>query len=107
MIVKFFELEKTNLKENNLLLLYGSNEGLKEDAISERNLDLINVTLAEILKESTGLDKEKGVVTGEIDADLISKLTDRKPVTNIAEDSGMASTPKFSFTKDTNIDKKV
>ena len=33
------------------------------------------------------------------EADLISKMTDRAPVTNIAEDSGMASTPEFSFSR--------
>ena len=71
-----------------------------ENVLSEGNLDIINVIMAELAKSSTGYGEEKGSGTGgEIDADLISKMTNRAPVTNIAEDSGMASTPNFSFTK--------
>ena len=33
MILKFFELNKINLKQNRLILFYGKNEGLKNDAI--------------------------------------------------------------------------
>ena len=71
-----------------------------EDVLSERNLDLINIVMAELAKSATGFGQEKGdKVGGQIDADLISKMTNRGPITNIAEDSGMASTPNFSFTK--------
>ena len=71
-----------------------------EDVLSERNLDLINIVMAELAKSATGFGQEKGdKVGGQIDADLISKMTNRGPMTNIAEDSGMASTPNFSFTK--------
>ena len=71
-----------------------------ENVLSETNLDLINITMAELAKSSTGYGEEKGTgVSGQIDADLISKMTNRAPVTNIAEDSGMASTPEFSFNR--------
>ena len=71
-----------------------------ENVLSETNLDLINITMAELAKSSTGFGEEKGSgVSGQIDADLISKMTNRAPVTNIAEDSGMASTPEFSFSR--------
>ena len=33
MIIKSFELNKINLKKNNIFLLYGENEGLKNDII--------------------------------------------------------------------------
>ena len=35
MIVKYFELEKLNLQSNNLFLLYGKNDGLKEETINK------------------------------------------------------------------------
>ncbi len=34
MILKFFELNKINLKKNRLILLYGKNEGLKKESIN-------------------------------------------------------------------------
>ena len=33
MIIKLFELKKINLEKNNLILLYGKNEGLKNQEI--------------------------------------------------------------------------
>ena len=33
MIIKSFELNKINLKKNNIFLLYGENQGLKNDII--------------------------------------------------------------------------
>ncbi len=52
MIIKFFEINKINLDENNLILFYGKNEALKNDAIkqlSKDNIKPINYDEKEIL----------------------------------------------------------
>ena len=38
MIIKFFELNKINLKNNKIFLFYGKNEGLKKEVISKITL---------------------------------------------------------------------
>ena len=43
MILKFYELNKINLSKNKLILLYGKNEGLKNDAIDNLIKDKENV----------------------------------------------------------------
>ena len=35
MIIKAYELNKINLKQNNIYLLYGENEGLKNEVIND------------------------------------------------------------------------
>ena len=42
MIIKFFEINKINLDENNLILFYGKNEALKNDAIKQLSKDKVN-----------------------------------------------------------------
>ena len=41
MNIKFFEINKINLDENNLILLYGKNEALKNDAIKQLSKDKV------------------------------------------------------------------
>ena len=43
MILKFYELNKINLSKNKLILLYGKNEGLKNDAINNLIKDNENI----------------------------------------------------------------
>ena len=42
MIIKYFDLNKINIKKNKNILLYGKNEGLKKETISNllKNNDL-------------------------------------------------------------------
>ena len=52
MIIKFFEINKINLKKNNLILFYGKNDGLKNNAIkqiSKNKVKLINYDEREII----------------------------------------------------------
>ena len=35
MIVKYYDLEKLNLQDNYLMLLYGKNDGLKKETINK------------------------------------------------------------------------
>ena len=75
-----------------------------DNAISQGNLDIINAIMAElakdVLSEKTGIGQadDKGI-SGTIDADLISSLTNRKSMTNVAEDSGMASSVPIAFNR--------
>ena len=49
MIVKYFDLNKINFKKNKNILLYGKNEGLKKETISNllKNSDLKLTTFEE------------------------------------------------------------
>ena len=51
MIVKSYELNKINLKKNNIYLLYGENEGLKNK--------VINDTFKEFLKNTYRYDEKE------------------------------------------------
>ena len=42
MILKFFELNKINLKINKIILFYGKNEGLKKETLAIITKDLGN-----------------------------------------------------------------
>jgi len=76
-----------------------------ENVLSEGNLDIINVIMAELAKSSTGYGEEKGSGTGgEIDADLITSGSLGK----VSGDSVKATTPNFSFDKpDINTDRPI
>ena len=75
-----------------------------DNALSQGNLDIINAIMAElakdILSEKTGIGQadDQGV-SGTIDADLISRLTTSEYKTNVAEDSGMASSVPITFNR--------
>ena len=51
MIIKSYELNKINLKKNNIYLLYGENEGLKNKVINE--------TFKEFLKNNHKYDEKE------------------------------------------------
>ena len=57
MIIKYFDLDKINIKKNKNILLYGKNEGLKKETISNllTNYDLKITTFEEkeILENQT------------------------------------------------------
>ena len=51
MIIKYFDLDKINIKQNKNILLYGKNEGLKKETIS-------NLLANNYLKITTFEEKE-------------------------------------------------
>ena len=44
MIIKFYELNKINLDKNKLILFYGKNEGLKNEAINNLEKNRYKIT---------------------------------------------------------------
>ena len=63
MIIKSYELEKINIKEKNILLLYGENEGLKSEIIKDKfkkkfEPSIYNYDEVEILKNEKNFFEE-------------------------------------------------
>ena len=50
MIIKSFELDKLNLIKSNLHLIYGNNEGIKEDIINKYYLNNFEFLHSEFFK---------------------------------------------------------
>ena len=53
MILKSFEINKINLKKNKIILIYGKNEGLKNDALNsilKNSKHITNFDEKEIIK---------------------------------------------------------
>tara|TARA_B100001057_G_scaffold458501_1_gene507820 strand:+ start:1588 stop:2577 length:990 start_codon:yes stop_codon:yes gene_type:complete len=87
--IKFFEINKINLDENNLILLYGKNEALKNDAIKQLSkdkvkpinydekeiLDAQNEFIENILNKSL-FEKEKFIIIKRA-TDKIVKILDQ------------------------------
>ena len=87
-----------------------------ENVLSETNLDLINVTLAELTKDIggslTGVNSKGKGVGGEIDADLISNLTNSKNITdtslrNTGTGSGSMMLPTDNIKTSFNTDRPI
>ena len=56
MIIKSFEFKKLNLQKNKIILLYGKNEGHKNEivlALTKKNKNISNYDEKEILENST------------------------------------------------------
>ncbi len=95
MIIKNFELNKINLKKNNILLLHGKNEGLKNEAVSRILKDLIitsNYEEREILDNitdflegisSNSLFENKRIITIKRATDKILKIIEEVSARNL------------------------
>ena len=59
MIIKYFEINKLNIKKNKLILLYGTNDGLKNEFINSF-LNKINV------KKTIKFDEKEILVNDQI-----------------------------------------
>ena len=62
MIVKYFELNKKNLKGKNFFLLYGNNEGLINDTIQDSlkpilSKNIFNYDETEVLKDINSFEQ--------------------------------------------------
>ena len=64
MIIKYFEINKLNIKKNKLILLYGTNDGLKNEFINSF-LKKINV------KKTIKFDEKEILVNDQIFFDEI------------------------------------
>jgi DNA polymerase III subunit delta len=70
MIIKFFELSKINLKKNNILLLYGKNEGHKIEAIDNLIRNKSNVSYYD---EKEILDNQNNFLDNILSQSLFEK----------------------------------
>ena len=78
MIIKYFEIKKLNIKKNKLILLYGTNDGLKNEFINSF-LNKINV------KKTIKFDEKEILVNDQIffDEVLSKSLFDDKKIIQI------------------------
>ena len=70
MILKFYELNKINLSKNKLILLYGKNEGLKNDAINNLIKDNENILYYD---EKTILEDSNNFIESTLNKSLFEK----------------------------------
>ena len=70
MIFKFFEINKINKKKNQLILFYGKNEGLKNEAVSILIKDENNIQNYE---EKEILDNENDFIENILSKSLFEK----------------------------------
>ncbi len=97
MIIKFFELNNINLKKNNIFLLYGKNEGLKKEIITQltKNMSKIsNYDEKEILDNrenfienlfSKSLFEKEKIITIKRATDKILKLIEEIIDKNVSD----------------------
>ena len=70
MILKFYELNKINLSKNKLILLYGKNEGLKNDAINNLIKDNENILYYD---EKTILEDSNNFIESTLNKSLFER----------------------------------
>jgi len=123
MILKYFEVSKINLKNNPLILFYGKNEGLKNDAVNilikDKNkiskyeekeiLDIENTFIENILSKSL-FEKEKFIVVKratdkilKIIENLNSKQLDDTAIIIISDNLEKKSKLRSFFEKDKKL----
>jgi len=109
MIIKSFEINKVNIDKNNIILMYGNNEGLKKQTINKLTSKLTDIKIYEekdILDNSTNFIENilNKSLFSEKQIFIIKRVTDK--INKIIEKIDLKETSNIIIFNSENLEKK-